>query len=123
MVGTDNCRRCSRTGDHQRLRVRAGRSGAARSAAAFNGRNAYLEAPAAVAKAMAKGDFSIAAWIHPDSDETDVHGDIVSQYDSKRRRGFHLTLKTNTGVARFIFVSLLRQLSLAVNASPSLEIK
>jgi hypothetical protein len=28
----------------------------------------------------------------------DVPGDVASQYDPKRRRGFHLTLKTNAGV-------------------------
>jgi hypothetical protein len=78
----------------------AGPGGAARTAAAFNGRDSYLEAPRAVSQTMSKGNFSIAAWIYTDAGAKDVPGDIVSQYDRARRRGFHLTLKTNTGVAR-----------------------
>ncbi len=76
-----------------------GPSGIPQTAAAFNGRDAYLEAPAAVAQALTRGNFSLVAWIHTDANAKDMPGDIISQYDPKRRRGFHLSLKTNTGVA------------------------
>ncbi|MEX2114864.1 MAG: LamG-like jellyroll fold domain-containing protein [Pirellulales bacterium] len=77
----------------------AGPDGAPRTAAAFNGRDAWLEAPAAVAKSLAGGRFSLTAWVCPDEGAKDLPGDIISQYDVKRRRGFQLSLKTNTGVA------------------------
>jgi hypothetical protein len=67
-------------------------------AAGLDGRGTFLEVPAREALALAKGDFSIALWIHTESQTDDVPGDILSRYDSKRRRGFHLTLKTNAGV-------------------------
>src|SRR5690554_10225 len=45
-------------------------------------------------------DFTIAAWIN--ASESDITGDILSQYDLSKRKGFHLSLKTNpspTGIA------------------------
>ena len=66
-------------------------------AAEFNGRDAFLES-ASDLPFLAKGDFSLAIWLHTEKDLDDVPGDLVSQYDSKRRRGFHLSLKNNAGV-------------------------
>lgn len=46
-------------------------------------------------------DFSISVWIDALSPGRDVSGDIISQYDVGRRKGFHLSLTTNpspTGV-------------------------
>ncbi|MEQ1852936.1 MAG: hypothetical protein ABMA01_15260, partial [Chthoniobacteraceae bacterium] len=43
------------------------------------------------------GDFSISVWAKADVTDR-VTGDLVSQYDAKKRRGFHLTLKCNPGV-------------------------
>ena len=65
--------------------------------AAFNGRDAFLEI-AGKPEFLGKGDFSISLWLHTDKDLDDVPGDLVSQYDAKRRRGFHLSLKNNAGV-------------------------
>lgn len=56
---------------------------------------AATEIAAAEAPKIQKGDFSIAAWIKA-ADGTG--GDILSQYDREKRRGFHLTLKSNPGV-------------------------
>lgn len=67
-------------------------------AGGFNGRDAYLEVPAKPSLQLGKRDFSIAAWVHTERVLDDLPGDIVSQYDVRRRRGFHLTLKTNAGV-------------------------
>lgn len=77
----------------------AGRSNKPQSAAGFNGRDAYLEVPDAVARAIGKGDFTWSAWVHTDRALDDVPGDLVSQYDPTARRGFHLTLKSNAAVA------------------------
>lgn len=68
------------------------------SAAGFNGRDAYLEVPTKLGIDLGKGDFSIALWMHTDKELDDVPGDLVSQYEPGRRRGFHLTLKTSAGV-------------------------
>ena len=68
------------------------------TAAAFNGRDGFLEVLGDRAPHLGTGDFSIAAWVDVPEDLDDVPGDILSQYDPGRRRGFHLTIKTNAGV-------------------------
>jgi hypothetical protein len=55
------------------------------------------EVPAQAA-AIGKGDFSLALWMKSDEFSDRQPGDLVSQYDSVKRRGFHLTLKSNPGV-------------------------
>jgi hypothetical protein len=65
--------------------------------AAFNGRDAFLEI-AGKPELLSKGDFSLSLWIHTAKDLDDVPGDLVSQYDAQRRRGFQLSLKNNAGV-------------------------
>jgi len=52
---------------------------------------------AAKSPRLGAGDFSIAVWARADATDR-VTGDLVSQYDARRRRGFHLTLKSNPGV-------------------------
>lgn len=42
-------------------------------------------------------DFTIAVWARADATDR-VTGDLVSRYDTRKRRGFHLTLKCNPGV-------------------------
>lgn len=54
-----------------------------------------LEIPATQAPSLGKGDFSLSLWIDAGDDPG---GDLVSQYDLGKRRGFHLTLKSNSGV-------------------------
>ncbi|MBS0210820.1 MAG: LamG domain-containing protein [Planctomycetes bacterium] len=53
--------------------------------------------PAQTAPTLGTGDFSIAAWARADATDR-VTGDLISQYDAQKRRGFHLTLKCNPGV-------------------------
>lgn len=60
----------------------------------FNGTNSWLEIPGAGVK-PGKGDFSISVWIDTDAASDDIPGDIVSQYDFKKQKGFHLSLKSN----------------------------
>jgi hypothetical protein len=64
----------------------------------FNGRASYLEVPAHRSWNLGKRDFSAAAWVCLDRNPDDLPGDLISQYDPVRRRGFHLTIKSNTGV-------------------------
>ncbi|MGD9723359.1 MAG: LamG-like jellyroll fold domain-containing protein [Pirellulales bacterium] len=92
------------SGHHRHAAVRgpvdfsaAGPAGASRTAAAFNGRDTLLEVPPA--DAASQGDFSLAAWVYTDAALDDVPGDMVSCYQPARRRGFHLSLKNNAGVA------------------------
>ncbi len=53
--------------------------------------------PADQAPKLGTGDFSIAVWARGDATDR-ITGDLLSQYDAEKRRGFHLTLKCNPGV-------------------------
>lgn len=68
------------------------------AAAIFDGRGASLEVAAHPEIKLGRGDFSLAAWVWAADSTEDVPGDILSQYDPATRRGFHLGVKTNTGV-------------------------
>ena len=69
-----------------------------KAAAVFDGRGTFLEVAAHPELKLGRGDFSVAAWVFTDGSTDDVPGDILNQYDSATRRGFHLGVKTNTGV-------------------------
>lgn len=56
-----------------------------------------LVIPAEQAPRLGSGDFSISVWASADATDR-ITGDLVSQYDPKKKRGFHLTLKSNPGV-------------------------
>ena len=45
-----------------------------------------------------ESDFSIALWLRCSEPSRQLPGDILSQYDHRARRGFHLSLKSNSGV-------------------------
>jgi hypothetical protein len=62
----------------------------------FDGQSAYIEIPNAAALAFADGDFSIAAEIYTEKGLDDCLGDIVSKFDAANRKGFNLTLVSNT---------------------------
>lgn len=66
--------------------------------AAFDGRGSFLEIGSLPASLLGQKDFSVASWVWSDGSTDDLPGDIVSQYDPATRKGFLLTLKTNTGV-------------------------
>lgn len=58
--------------------------------------NQPLDVPSSQAPRLGQTDFSISVWAR--ADEADrVTGDLVSQYDPQKKRGFHLTLKSNPG--------------------------
>ncbi len=66
--------------------------------ALFDGRGAYLEVPHQSELQLGRGDFTAAAWIYTEPALDDLPGDILSQEDATRHRGFRLTLKSNSGV-------------------------
>lgn len=65
--------------------------------AAFDGLDDWIELPAGAFR-PGKGDFTVGVWVHTDQVLDDVLGDILSQYDPQRRRGFSLGLMDSAGV-------------------------
>lgn len=64
-------------------------------AAVFDGAGSWLEVPPGKQAGPGSGDFSTAAWVYTDAASADVPGDIISRYDPKSRKGFHLSIKSN----------------------------
>lgn len=62
------------------------------SAAVFNGRDSWVEIPHAESLRLGTNDFSVCAWVKPESPMRSVFGDILSKFDASKRRGlnFHL---------------------------------
>ena len=63
-------------------------------------RKRWIEVNASPKLQFADKDFTITAWVN--LSENNVTGDILSQYDISKRKGFHLSVKTNpspSGVA------------------------
>ncbi len=69
--------------------------GSGNKAGVFDGRSTWLEVSAGKKADPGSGDFSVAAWIYTEAAMDDFPGDIISLYDLKRRKGFHLSLKSN----------------------------
>jgi len=76
----------------------AGPGGQPGTAAPFDGRDAFIEVAPSPALDLGTGDFSISVWIHTEEVLDDVLGDLVSQYDPGRRRGFNFSLKNHAGM-------------------------
>ena len=57
-----------------------------------------LVIPAEDAQKLSNGDFTFAMWVKVDEKQDRLTGDLLSRYDPKTRRGYHLTLKTSAGV-------------------------
>jgi len=66
--------------------------------AEFNGRDAYVEIPFNEALDLGVGEFTVSAWVDIGTSGDDNPGDILSQFDPARRRGFNLGVKTLQGV-------------------------
>jgi len=67
-------------------------------AAAFYGSGSWLEVAADQAPKLGTGDFTLAMRVRCDDATDRATGDLISWYDPDRRRGFHLTLKSASGV-------------------------
>lgn len=88
-------------GHHAEIRgdvdfLAVGPSGKPGTAARFDGQGDFLTVPVNDSWRLGTGDFTIAAWVQATERSGDVPGDLVSWYDPQRRRGFHLTLKTQS---------------------------
>lgn len=67
-------------------------------AAAFDGAGSRLEVKPTPALRLGTGDFTVALWVHTPESLADDPGDLVTLYDARKRTGFNLSLRTNTGV-------------------------
>jgi len=63
----------------------------------FNGRDAFIEVPTAASLQLGQGNFTLSAWVWTAADTEDVLGDILTQFDPVRRRGFNFGLKASAG--------------------------
>jgi len=66
--------------------------------ARFDGRGSHVAIPVAASLRLGEEDFTICLWVHTDTEVDDDPGDLISQFDSATRTGFHLSLRNNTGV-------------------------
>lgn len=57
-----------------------------------------VEVPAQDAPMLGQADFTWAMWVKVDEPRDRLTGDLISRYDVKTRRGYHLTLKSSAGV-------------------------
>lgn len=67
-------------------------------AAVFDGVGSRLEVKPVPALRLGTGDFTIALWVYTPESLDDDLGDLVTMYDAKKRVGFNLSLRNNTGV-------------------------
>lgn len=67
-------------------------------AAAFNGRDAYLEVADGDRLRPGNGDFTISLWVHTEEKLDDVLGDLVSKFDPDTRTGAVLSIMNYPGV-------------------------
>jgi|694.fasta_scaffold07396_8 hypothetical protein len=76
----------------------AGANGKLSNGASFDGASSLVEVPDANRLAIGTSPFSIATWVYLDEDIGDTVGDLISCYDPKERRGFHLGIYNHGGV-------------------------
>src|SRR5437867_3072625 len=74
------------------------RPGDGTPAATFDGKSSHLKVRSAPGLKLATGDFTAALWLHTEEALDDDLGDLVTLYDVKKRIGFNLSLRNNTGV-------------------------
>lgn len=67
-------------------------------AAAFLKTGSELRVPSKLVPKLGADDFTLAMWVRCDEGTASTTGDLISHYDPNTHRGFHLTLKTSTGV-------------------------
>jgi hypothetical protein len=63
----------------------------------FDGRGSHIEVPPSDSLNLGQGDFTLAAWDWTAPDTEDVLGDILTQFDPVRRRGFNFGLHASAG--------------------------
>lgn len=65
----------------------------------LDGRDDWLEVPAHAALKLGTKDFTVSLWLHTDERLDDVPGDLLSQFDADKRRGWNLSLKSHAVTA------------------------
>jgi hypothetical protein len=68
------------------------------TAARFDGARSRIEIADHPDFHLGGRDFTLSAWVNTDDDAAEIVGDIASKFDLNERRGFHLSVVTNTGV-------------------------
>lgn len=63
----------------------------------FDGHGNFVEIPPNASLNFGIDDFTLCAWVWTAPDTDDVLGDILTQYEPVRRRGFNLSLKASAG--------------------------
>ncbi|MAT15339.1 MAG: hypothetical protein CMJ46_08730 [Planctomyces sp.] len=66
--------------------------------ASFDGRDSEIVVDKSPLAEIGTGDFTLSLWVNASEETDDVIGDLLSQYDPEARRGFNLSIKTNSGV-------------------------
>ncbi|MDX1966369.1 MAG: LamG-like jellyroll fold domain-containing protein [Planctomycetaceae bacterium] len=72
-----------------------GPAGEKTSAITLDGASGFLEIPTAADWSLGTQDFSVSLWMRPDETAQGA-GDLISQYDVRRQRGFLLGIKTQS---------------------------
>ncbi|MBX9787348.1 MAG: LamG domain-containing protein [Pirellulales bacterium] len=67
--------------------------------ASFDGRSSRIEASDSDVLQFGSGDFTVSAYVEIPAALDDVVGDVVSKFDSQKRRGFQLSIVTNAAAA------------------------
>lgn len=88
--------------------------GGKEAAAHFDGRGAHRTAKLPDSYRLGTGDFTVALWVNTEKSLDDDLGDLVTLYDAKKRVGFNLSLRTNSGVTTC--QSNVRQLQFGIDA-------
>ncbi|SHN14629.1 Concanavalin A-like lectin/glucanases superfamily protein [Cyclobacterium lianum] len=94
----------------------SGPTGRESTAVDFSSVNTWLEIPLDQSPRLGKKDFTIAGWIDLSDTDRESPADIMSQYDSLSKTGFHLSTKTQavtTSLANYC------QLHFGINADIS----
>lgn len=66
--------------------------------ALFDGVDDFIEVEDSDSLRFGKGDFSVAVWVQTERELTDGLGDIASQYNAAKRRGFNFGMMNFAGV-------------------------
>ena len=65
----------------------------------LDGKDDWLEVPVNPALKLGTKDFTVSLWLHTDERLDDVPGDLLSQFDAAKRRGWNLSLKSHAVTA------------------------
>src|SRR5262249_21303750 len=84
----------------------------------FDGIDSRLEVKPSPALRLGIGDFTVALWVHTSESLDDDLGDLVTMYDAKKRVGFNLSLRNNTGVTSCQANTRQRQFGIDAGSEP-----